>query len=511
MKQHLIALVLLISVLPVHAERINHEGRLLGALPVVTNALLFNTASADAVLSAMQIFPVTNPWNEDVSRRPVLANSDAMIAQINADLLASRRALRVFKEMNFVLVPDAQFTTPITFLDYPDESDLDGGVFPTGLYPIPPNMPIETWPSETGGLTLPQWQADVNGAGGDRHAILVQPGSGFIREMWQAKLVGSAWEASNGAKFDLNSNGLRPDGWTSADAAGLPMFPALPRFDECERGMVEHACRIVVKRSRYNNYFYPATHYASAAANTSVDLPAMGQRLRLKSAFAIPANWTQQERAILLALKKYGALVADNGNFFSVSVTPDDRWPAGCFDHLSTIGITNFEAIQTTGPNEGPRSPGAPTAHAGANQNVMPGLPVQLQGYVSFTNTLPTTNQWQPYSGPTNVSFASTAQTNTLASFNAPGIYTLRLSADDGAHAVAYDAVVITVAPAITLRITTTGVNANLSWTGGAPPFVVERAAELRTSSWSGVVTTSIQNASVPLSGSGGFFRVQGN
>ena len=87
----------------------------------------------------------------------------------------------------------------------------------------------------------------------------------------------------------------------------------------------------------------------------------------------------------------------------------------------------------------------------------------------------------------------------------------MRLSADDGAHAVAYDAVVITVAPAITLRITTTGVNANLSWTGGAPPFVVERAAELRTSSWSGVVTTSIQNASVPLSGSGGFFRVQGN
>ncbi len=511
MKRPLIALVLLISLLPVRAERINHEGRLLGALPVVTNAFLFNTASADVVLSAMQIFPVTNPWNEDVSRRPVLANSDAMIAQINADLLASRRTLRVFKEMNFVLVPDTQITTPITFIDYPDESDLDGGVFPNGLYPIPPNMPIETWPSETGGLTLPQWQADVNGAGGDRHAILVQPGNGFIWEMWQAKLVGSAWEASNGAKFNLNSNGLRPDGWTSADAAGLPMFPALPRFDECERGKVEHACRIVVKRSRYNNYIYPATHYASAAANTSVDLPAMGQRLRLKSAFAIPVNWTQQEWAVLLALKKYGALVADNGNFFSISVTPDDRWPAGCFDHLSSIGITNFEVIQTTGPNAGPRSPGAPTANAGPDQSAILGVAVQLQGYVSFTNTFPTTNQWQLYSGPTNVSFANPTQTNTMANYNAPGVYTLRLSADDGVHAVAYDAVVITVSPAITLSIASASGNANLSWQGGAPPFVVERAAELRAGSWSGVLTTSVQNASVPLSGSGGFIRVKGN
>ena len=246
MKRGLTILLLLLPALPLQAERINHEGRILGPLPAVASPTLFNTTNADAVLAAMQIFPVTNPWNEDISHRPTLPNSDAMIAQISADLASTRRSLRAFKEMNFVLVPDNQPTVPINFFDYPNESDLDGGTFPNGLYPIPPNLPVETWPSDTGGLTLSQWQQDVNGDGGDRHAIIVKPGTGFIWETWQAKLVGSNWEASNGAKFNLNTNGLRPAGWTSGDAAGLPMFPALVRFDECERGVVEHAMRIVV-------------------------------------------------------------------------------------------------------------------------------------------------------------------------------------------------------------------------------------------------------------------------
>src|SRR5258706_5256645 len=225
------------------AERINQEGRILGASPVVTNVVLFNTNQADAILSAMQIFPVTNPWNEDISNRPLLGNSDAMIAQITGDLQSTRRSLRVFQEMNFVLVPDSQPNVPITFVDYADESD-------PSPYPISTNMPIETWPTGTGALTLYQWQQDTNNDGGDRHSIIVQPGNGFIWETWQAKLVGTNWEASNGAKFNLNTNGLRKLGDTSGDAAGLPMFPALVRYDECERGMVEHACRIVVAFSR---------------------------------------------------------------------------------------------------------------------------------------------------------------------------------------------------------------------------------------------------------------------
>jgi hypothetical protein len=138
-----ILLLLLGLVVVVRAERINHEGRILGPAPVVTAPTLFNSAAADAIVSAMQIMPRDNPWNEDISRRPVLPNSDAMIAQIKSDL-GTRQTLQPFYEMNFVLVPDNQPRLTIPFLDYPDESDLDGGTYPNGSYPIPANQPIET-------------------------------------------------------------------------------------------------------------------------------------------------------------------------------------------------------------------------------------------------------------------------------------------------------------------------------------------------------------------------------
>ena len=190
--------------------------------------------------------------------------------------------------MNFVLVPDSQRLVSNNFVDYPDESDLNGGVYPYGLYPTPTNQPIEGWPTQTGGQTLLQWQ--TNNDGSDRHSIVVQPGAGFIFETWNALRVGTNWQAANGAIFNLNTNGLRPAGWTSGDAAGFPMFSALVRYDEAERGMVEHACRLVVAQSRYKTYIYPATHYAAPSGNTSTNLPAMGQRLRLKAGFAIPAQ-----------------------------------------------------------------------------------------------------------------------------------------------------------------------------------------------------------------------------
>ena len=340
------------------AARVNQEGRNLGPLPVVTQPILFNTPEADAVLSAMQIFPVTSPWNECISNRPVLANSDAMIARINADAGAAHRKLVLFSEMNFVLVPDRQPLVPLRFVQYPGESDLNGGKSPFGLYPIPANLPIECWPAQTGRQTLLQWQ--TNKSGGDRHAIIVQPGSGRVWESWTTRRAGTDWQAANGAIFDLNSNALRPDGWTSGDAAGFPMFPALVRYDECERGMVEHACRLVVVHTRAA-HIYPATHHTSGY--TGADYPAMGQRLRLKAGYAIPAGWTKQEKALLLGLKKYGAMVSDNSSsFFSISITPDDRWPANAFADIARvgIGITNFEVIQTTGMNEGPRSPRTP-------------------------------------------------------------------------------------------------------------------------------------------------------
>ena len=289
--------ILLLATRNSGAERINQEGRILGPAPQVSTPTLFNTPEADPIVSAMQIMPVTNPWNEDISQRPRLANSDATIAQIKSDLSPIRQNLRAFYEMNYVLVPDNQPRLTIPFLDYPDESDLDDGTFPNGNYPIPSNMPIESWPQGTGSLTLSQWQMDVNNNGGDRHGIIVAPGTGSFWETWQMKLTQSGWQASNGAKFDLNSNALRPAGWTSGDAAGLPMFPAVPRFDECERGMVEHAMRLAVAKTR-REYIYPAVHYASSVPASSTNYPAMGQRLRLKASFVIPSNWTIEEKAV---------------------------------------------------------------------------------------------------------------------------------------------------------------------------------------------------------------------
>jgi hypothetical protein len=424
------------------AERINHEGRILGAAPLVTAPILFNTPAADAVVSAMQIMPRDNPWNEDISRRPLLPNSDAMIAQIKSDL-GTHQTLQPFYEMNYVLVPDNQPRVTIPFLDYPDESDLDGGTYPAGSYPIPANQPIETWPRGTGNLTLQQWQMDVNNSGGDRHGIMVAPGAGSIWETWQMKLSQSGWQASNGAKFNLNSNALRPAGWTSGDAAGLSMFVATVRYDECERGMVEHALRLVVKRSR-KEYIYPATHYASSIPATSTNYPAMGQRLRLKAGFTIPSTWSIEEKAVLLALKKYGAIVADNGNFFSVSVCPDNRFSSSAFSHLSTVDISNFEVIQTTGPAEGPRSPGAPNVDAGPDQFLEWPANISLSGSVNDPSGRATVS-WKVYSGPAGVSFANANQSTTTATISAPGTYTFMLSADDGTHVVAYDAVVVRV------------------------------------------------------------------
>lgn len=431
---------LLLSPFCLSAQRINHAGRILGVPPVVTNAVLFNTPEADDIVSRLQILPVDNAWNEDISRRPLLTNSAAMMSQIVTDLQSTRRTVRAFYEMNFVLVPAGPPLVPIVFDFYGDESD-------PSPYPIPSILPIETWPHDTpANYTLYDWQRDLYQDGGDRHAIIVQPSSGDVWETWQTLLVvtngQTNWHAANGAKFNLNTNALRPLGWTSADAAGLSMFAGLVRYDECQRGVVEHALRLVVARSR-QSYIYPATHYASS--DTSPNRPAMGQRLRLQSSFVIPPTWSTEEKAVLTALKKYGAMVADNGGFFSLSVAPDQRWASSAFSHLSSVSVTNFEVIQSTGASQGPRSPGAPRVDVGPDQSASPEAAVSLQAQVVYTNAQPLALEWKLSSGPQAVTLSSTNQASTTATFHTPGDYTLMFSADDGVHAVAYDAVVISV------------------------------------------------------------------
>jgi len=270
------------------------------------------------------------------------------------------------------------------------------------------------------------------------------------------------------------------------------MFPALVRYDEAERGMVEHAMRIIVKQSR-QAYIYPASH--EAGSTTAAQVPAMGQRLRLKSSFVIPASWTKEETAIAKGLQKYGALVADNGSFFSISICPDDRWPAGCFDHLSQnastdfCDIDNFEVVESTGPTGGPRSPGAPTANAGADQTVTLTGGAALEGVVTGSGV---TTLWYLYpltAAPGTVTFGNAASAITTASFSATGAYTLMLEASDGVHTPAFSYCTVTVqatanpAPTLTSISPTTavqysgGFTMTLTGTGFVP------ASQL---SWSG-------------------------
>jgi len=507
----LLAILTVAASLPAYlrsAERINHVGRILGPVPVVTNSVLFNTPEADAVVSALQLFPRDNALNEDISRRPLLTNSAAMIGQIFSELFAvstNSPKLRAFQEMNFVLVPDNQPPFPINFVQYADESD-------PSPYPIPSNLPIEGWPSQTGTQTLAQVQRDASGDGGDRHAIIIQPGTGFIWETWQTVLTTNLtnWEASNGARFNFTNNTLRPATWTSADAAGLSMLGGLVRFDECERGVVEHALRMIVKHTR-KEYIYPATHYASSPVTTNQNFPAMGQRLRLKANFSVPTNWTKQEKAIAAALKKYGCLIADNSSsFFSISVAPDQRWPSGAFSHITGLSVTNFEVILSTGPSEGPRSPGAPLAFAGPDQTVNRGETVNLAGAIQYSNAAPLAIQWKLYSGPGVVTFGNTNQTNTTAVFDTPGPYTLMLSADDGIHTPAYDAVVIIVQDAIQITIQRANTNVLLRWTGGTAPFDLQGTQVLPATQWFSLGTFTTNAATVPAVSSPRFLRVRG-
>lgn len=435
--RRVLPLFLIAASVSAQAERINHAGRILQTTPTITTPVQFNTAYSDSILGTLQVFPRDNPWNEDISRRPRLSNSDAMIAKIKSELLSTRQKLRPFFEMNFCMVPNNQPLVAVDFVEYPHESD-------PSPYPIPALQPIETWPRETGTQTLDDWQRDILGWGGDRHSITLQPNNGDLFETWQMlKTLGNTWQASNGAKFNINSNALRPFGWTSGDAAGFPMFPALVRFDEIKRGRIEHAVRLVVKHTRLGP-IYPARHHASVPATSDPNVPAMGQRLRLKSSFIIPATWSKEEKLILEAMKKYGGMISDNGNFFSFSVTPDDRWPSGCFDHLSTIDVSSFEVIQTTGPTEGPRSPNVPTANAGTDITTTVGSQVNLNGAVSGGTTAPTIT-WYRYSGPTGLTFTSTSTAVTKVTFSQAGTYTLMLRADDRVHTPAYDAVVVRV------------------------------------------------------------------
>ncbi|HUT37637.1 MAG TPA: hypothetical protein VNE39_29420 [Planctomycetota bacterium] len=302
-------------------------------MPAITQPVLFNTPEADRIMEALQIFPPDNPWNEDISGRPVHPNSKNIIASCNAE-----RWVWFNLDMGYVIVPPNQKKLPVKITAYPGESDK-------GPFPIPDNAPIEGWPVYGGELEKLQREGR-----GDRHVLVVDPVNGMLYEFYAGRRTDAGWEAAQSSVFDLKSNKMRPAGWTSSDAAGLPVFPAAIRFEECERGMVEHAMRVTFRRTR-REYVYPATHVASR--HTSPNVPRMGERLRLRKDFDT-SGFSKHPKAILEGLKKYGMYCADNGMDWLISITPDSRLKN--LEELKRVKGKDFEVIVPTGPNEGPRA-----------------------------------------------------------------------------------------------------------------------------------------------------------
>jgi hypothetical protein len=300
----------------------------LGALGVLSNtgsALARERAAAQPARRGPHeygcpMFPAGNSLNRNISHAPVDPRSASYIASIgltghlHADF-GSNPAYGI----PYTVVGAHQRTVPVHFTEYGAESDR-------GPYPVPLSAPVE-------------------GAGeeGDRHVLVLQRGSCRVYELYSAQRTGAGWDAGSGAVFDLRSNALRPEGWTSADAAGLPIMPLLVRYPEVRAGGNEQQLRVTVQATQ-RGYIHPATHYASGSSDP--DLPPMGLRLRLSADYSLAA-FHGQALVILRALKRYGLVVADNGTSWYITGAPDPRWNDQDLEQLKRVPGAAFEVVRS--------------------------------------------------------------------------------------------------------------------------------------------------------------------
>jgi hypothetical protein len=298
-------------------------------------ALLALTGAAGAVAATTaypygsgtggcEVFPPDNAWHENISKLPVSRLSRAYIASIGANLdLHPDFGSNLTSGIPYAIVPASQPKVAIHFTAYGDQSD-------PGPYPIPPGAPVEGGASSTG----------------DRHVIVLQSGVCKLYELYSAyPNPDGSWNAASGAVFNLRSNRLRPNGWTSADAAGLPIFAGLIRYDEIQRGYINHAIRFTAPATQAG-FIHPATHFASSSTDPA--LPPMGLRLRLKASFDI-ARFPRVARIILAAMKTYGLILADNGSPWFFQGATDPRWNDAALDTLKTVPGSAFQVV-VTGP-----------------------------------------------------------------------------------------------------------------------------------------------------------------
>jgi hypothetical protein len=265
------------------------------------------------------ILPANNALNTDISSAPLDPNSANYIASIGlgGHLHPDFGTNRTYG-IPFTVVGRKQPKVPITFTEFGKESD-------PGPYPVPPNAPIE-------------------GAGepGDRHVLVLQRSSCKLFELYSAARRGSGWEAGSGAVFNLRSNALRPDGWTSADAAGLPILPLLVRYPEVRTGRIDHALRVTVAHTQ-RGFIHPATHFASSSSDPN--LPPMGLRLRLKASFSL-AGFHGESLVVLRALQHHGLIVADNGSSWFITGAPDPRWNDEDLEQIKRVPGSAFEVVK---------------------------------------------------------------------------------------------------------------------------------------------------------------------
>ncbi len=295
----------------------------LGAVALLTGA----SARALRLPAAAHcpVFPANNPWNQRVDKLPVAADSAQLIGSIGLDSPVHADFGSGTWDGGPIGIPfdvvSKQTPTHRVSFDYADESDRV-------RYPIPSHVHIE------GGAH----------ATGDRHAILVDKSTCRLYELYDLRHTGHGWTAGSGAVWNLRSNHLRPAGWTSADAAGLPIFPGLARWDEVSCGQIGHALRFTAPQTR-RAYVYPARHYASSSNDPS--LPPMGLRVRLKASVNV-SSFPAQARVVLRALQRYGMILADNGSPWYISGAPDKHWSNDQLHSLGRLTGADFEVVDTS-------------------------------------------------------------------------------------------------------------------------------------------------------------------
>lgn len=354
-----------------------------------------------ASLNGFVPFPSTSLWNTDISTAQVDANSANIINFIGSTVtLHPDFGAGTFHNQTlgipYQVVAGTQAKVPVTLGAFFDESD-------PGPEPIPANALIEGYPKP---------------GNGDRHVLVLEKDGCWLYELYNASVKSGKWSADSTAIWDMTINEQRPYTWTSADAAGLPVFVGLARYDEVAAGVINHALRFTVPTSQ-KAFILPATHWASTTTSTSA--PPMGTRLRLKASFNI-SGFPADDQVILTALKKYGMILADNGSAIFISGVPDDRWNNANLNMLKTITASNFEVVQMGTiytPANVPTGPNPTISSFTANPtSVTAGSPVTL----SWSTSNAEYNIIDPQAGPvrgTSIVLTPTATTTyTLSSTN---------------------------------------------------------------------------------------------